>query len=354
MRFGPACLRSRMPAPTRSSAAPTPFWSIIGLAGMTICGTPNDKRSHRGAVPAVSDYQRCAGENLVMVEPGVHRRVRRHPQACGVDSRPDRHRRLDGQRRNRVENVLEHSTLPGEGTSAEADQDSRHRCRDGGLGHSLPHDTGMAYRRMSAHRVEVGPSRDDMQQSLVFWRKRIRTAQTKCPSDRAGCHVLNRAIKAMDENDRRDAGVDDLGCSCDEDHVDDDRVHVVTPRRLGHGLAEASIRRDAGERRHEGSQWPRHGGIEMPSVGERFERKTGGFDSGANPSMAEHLDRDAASLKRSRDRQLRRDVAAAVHDREQNLHGATAGASNASVMNSIRSRTSSTDSPRSRRISFHA
>ena len=158
----------------------------------------------------------------------------------------------------------------------------------------------------------------------------------------------------MYEDDRRDAGVDDLGGPRDEDHVDDDRVHVVTPRRLCHGCAEASIRRDAGERRHEGSQWPRHGGVEMPSAGERFERKTGGFDAGANPLMAEYLDRDAAGLKRLRDRQLRRDVAAAVHDREQKFHGATACASNASVMNSIRSRTSSTDSPRSRRISFQA
>ncbi len=92
----------------------------------------------------------------------------------------------------------------------------------------------------------------------------------------------------------------------------------------------------------------------MPSAGEWFERKTGGFDAVTDTSMTEHLDLDATRLKRSRDRQLRRDVATAVHDREQNLHIATASASSASVMNSIRSQTSSTDSPRSRRSSFQA
>ena len=33
-----------------------------------------------------------------------------------------------------------------------------------------------------------------------------------------------------------------------------------------------------------------HGGIEMPSAGEWFERKTGGLDAVANSAMAEHLD----------------------------------------------------------------
>ncbi len=93
-----------------------------------------------------------------------------------------------------------------------------------------------------------------MQQPSAFCRKRIGTLQAKRQSDRAGCHVLNRAIEAVHENDRRDAGVDDLGYARDEDHVDDDRVHVVTPRRFGHALAEASIRRDPGERRHDGGQ----------------------------------------------------------------------------------------------------
>nr|WP_234816465.1 hypothetical protein [Mycolicibacterium agri] len=31
-----------MPAPARANDAPTCFWSIIGLVGMTTCGTPND------------------------------------------------------------------------------------------------------------------------------------------------------------------------------------------------------------------------------------------------------------------------------------------------------------------------
>jgi hypothetical protein len=58
----------------------------------------------------------------------------------------------------------------------------------------------------------------------------------------------------MHENDRRNAGADDLRYSGDEDHVDDDSVHVMTPRRFDHALAEASIRRDSGERRHDGGQ----------------------------------------------------------------------------------------------------
>ena len=95
-----------------------------------------------------------------------------------------------------------------------------------------------------------------MEQPLPFCRKRIRTSQTKRPADRAGRHILNRPIKAVHENDRGDAGVDDLGHSGDEDHVDDDSVRVVTSRRFDHTLTEASIRRDSGERRHDGGQRP--------------------------------------------------------------------------------------------------
>ena len=60
----------------------------------------------------------------------------------------------------------------------------------------------------------------------------------------------------------------------------------------------------------------------MPSVGEWFEREAGGFDPLANAAMTENVDLDAAGPKRPRDRQLRRNVAAAVHDGEQNLHRA--------------------------------
>ena len=42
IRFGLACLRSRMPARRAPAPRRRRFWSIIGLAGMTICGTPND------------------------------------------------------------------------------------------------------------------------------------------------------------------------------------------------------------------------------------------------------------------------------------------------------------------------
>ena len=57
-------------------------------------------------------------------------------------------------------------------------------------------------------------------------------------------------------------------------------------------LAEASVRRHSGERRHDGGERPLDGGIEMPSAGERFERESGGFDPFANAAMAEHLDLD--------------------------------------------------------------
>ena len=231
------------------------------------------QRPHRRAVATVSHHQRRGSEDLVMVEPGVHRRVLRHPQAGGVDARSHRHRRLDGQRRDRVEDVLEHSALPGEGTRAQADQDPRHRCMHGGLRHPLPHDTGVAYRGTSAHRVEVGACRNNLEQPPVFWRKGIRAPQPKHPADRARSEVLNGAIEAVHENDRRDAGVDDLGNSRGQDHVDDDGVHIMAPRCLHHTLAKSSIRRHAGEGRHDGRQRPLNGGIEMLSVGERFERK---------------------------------------------------------------------------------
>ena len=127
----------------------------------------------------------------------------------------------------------------------------------------------------------------------------------------------------MHENDCRDAGVDDLGNSRGEDHVDDDGVHIVAPRCLHHALAETTIRRHAGEGRHDGRQRPLDGGIEMLSFGEWFEREAGGFDPFADAAMTENPDLGAAGRKRPGGRQLRWDVAATVHDREENLHRAS-------------------------------
>ena len=188
----------------------------------------------------------------------------------------------------------------------------------------------------------------------MFCGKRIRASQPKHPANRTGSEVLNRAIEAVHENDCRDVGVDDLGNACGENHVDDDGVGVMASRRLHHALAKASIRRHPGEGRHDGRQRPLHGRIEIPSGGERFEREAHCFNPLANAAMPEHHDLDTAGPKRPSDGQLRRNVAAAVHDCEKDLHGVRASASTASVISSIRSATSSTDSPRSSRSSFQA
>ena len=99
----------------------------------------------------------------------------------------------------------------------------------------------------------------------------------------------------------------------------------------------------------------------MPSVSERFEGEARGFHAFTNAAVTENQDLDAAAMKRSRDRQLRRNVATTVYDCEENLHRASSAtfarsvaAKSASVITSMRSWTSSTDSPRSIRKSFQA
>ncbi len=99
----------------------------------------------------------------------------------------------------------------------------------------------------------------------------------------------------------------------------------------------------------------------MPPTGEWFERQAGGFHPLTNAAVAEDVDLDPTRLECPCDRQLRWNVAAAVHDDEQNLHRASPSAATeyvaapariASDMSRIRSWTSSTDSPRSSRRSF--
>lgn len=136
----------------------------------------------------------------------------------------------------------------------------------------------------------------------MFCRKRIRASQPKHPAHRARCEVLNRAIEAVHEDDRRDAIVGGLGNSRREDHVDHNGVHLLAPRGLHRALSKASVRRHSGEGRHDGGQRPLDGGIEMLSAGEWFECEAGGLDPLANAAMTEHPNLDAAGLKRACDR----------------------------------------------------
>ena len=62
----------------------------------------------------------------------------------------------------------------------------------------------------------------------------------------------------------------------------------MAPRGLRYALAEASIRRHSGERRHDGGQRPLDGGIEMLSAAEWFECEAGGFDPIANAAMTDN------------------------------------------------------------------
>ena len=95
----------------------------------------------------------------------------------------------------------------------------------------------MAHLGAAAHGIEIGTGGDDLQQSAMFRRKGICAAQAEHPSDRTRREVLNRSIEAVHEDDRRNAGVPDLGNPRGQNHVDDNGVRVVTPGSLGDALA---------------------------------------------------------------------------------------------------------------------
>ena len=113
-------------------------------------------------MPAVPDHQRGAGQHLVVIEPGVHRGVGWNPQSRCLDAGSDGDDGLDRQRRHRIQDVLKHPPLTGEGTRAEADQDSRHGCRYGLPGRALPRDADVTHGWGAANRVEFGVRGDDV------------------------------------------------------------------------------------------------------------------------------------------------------------------------------------------------
>ena len=182
-----------------------------------------------------------------MIEPGVHRCILRHAQPGGVDTRTDRHRRLDRQGCDRVEDILKHPSLTGESTCAQTDQDSRYGRRRRGARHALPHHAGMApAARRAPGRDPHGRRRFATSPRFRHQADRYRAAEETSRADRG--HVLDPSIEAVHEDDRRDTRRHDLGDPADQNHVNDDGIDVGDaarlPRRTGRGAGPLRLERN--------------------------------------------------------------------------------------------------------------
>src|ERR1700757_963932 len=133
---------------------------------------------------------------------------------------------------------------------------------------------------------------------------------------------------------------------------------MVTMRHLQRFAAEPAVHGDPGHGAHHAQQGTLTGRLEFGSNRERVERKSRRLHPFTNSPMAQKMHIGSARTQRARDAQLRWEVPAAVDNDKQDLHVQLLPTDSrdtertASLRSSIRSRTSSTVRPRSRRSSF--